>query len=54
MNIHLGIYPYYCMPKVGKVTSLVAETISFSREKKKKKVRCILINTTNYYYYYYY
>lgn len=49
MNIHLGIDPYYFMPKVGKATSLAAEIISFSREKKKKKVRCILINTNNYY-----
>lgn len=37
MNIHLGIYPYYCMPKVGKVTSLAAEIMSFSREKEEDK-----------------
>lgn len=37
MNIHLGIYPYYCMPKVVHEPSLTADIISFLREKKKKR-----------------
>lgn len=50
MNIYLGIYPYYFMPKVVHEPSLAAEIISFSREKRKRKVRDIFINTTSYYY----
>lgn len=37
MNIHLGIYPYYFMPKVVHEPSLAADIISFSREKKRKR-----------------